>query len=232
MVKRIERETLHDKVYHSIKESIVKNELKPGDKLTIDSLANDLGVSPTPVREALAKLTAQGLVVSSQNKKAEVASITEEDLLEIYEVRKLLEPYSARVAAEEISDDPQLQRKLTDLKNRAEETKEAIKEKEFDEAMFERYMEVDLSLENLIEEALGDLLLHNVLRVIGDHSRRVRTYAEVSEGGQTEDIALKNTEEHLEIMSRMSSGDFDGVEDAVDVHLENAEKRTVNALSE
>lgn len=232
MVERIERETLHDKVYQSIKNSIVRNEFMPGDELTIDSLASDLGVSPTPVREALAKLSARGLVISTQNKKARVASINGSDAREIYEVRKLLEPYATRVAAEEISGDRGLSRMLEDLRDRARRIDEALRGGEMDEHLFERYMEVDLGLEDLIEEALGDMLLSKVLGVIGDHSLRVRTYAEVSEGYETAEIARKNNEEHLEIISSMLEGEGVEIEQSVMNHLENAEERTVEVLVE
>ncbi len=229
MVERIERETLHDKVYQSIKNSIVRNEFMPGDELTIDSLASDLGVSPTPVREALAKLSAQGLVVSTQNKKARVAGITKDDVVEIYEVRKLLEPYATRIAAEEIGGDPGLARRLEELRDRARRIGESLAEGEMDEHLFERYMDVDLGLEDLVEEALGDMLLSKVLGVIGDHSLRVRTFTEVSDGDKT---AEKNNEEHIEIISRMLSGESEEIEGAVKAHLDNAEERTVEALAE
>src|SRR6202035_2268663 len=85
--------------YAVLREAIVTNTLKPGVRLRADDIAKKLGVSKTPVREALRKLEAEGLVVSAGNVLT-VKVLSEQQLLEIYYTREALEGMAARLAAE------------------------------------------------------------------------------------------------------------------------------------
>jgi len=114
-VQKLENATLRERAYNAIKDSILRNELLPGEVLSIDSLAKALGISQTPVREALTKLSADGLLEYERNKGFRVASITEDDVHETYEVRRLLEPYVARLVVNKVPTDPKLRRKLHEL---------------------------------------------------------------------------------------------------------------------
>ncbi len=232
MVGKIPRETLQEKVYESIKDSIVKNELMPGDVLSIDALAEDLGVSPTPVREALAKLSAQGLVKNARNKKARVAPVTREDVLEIYEVRKLLEPYATGMAAEEIEADPKLRAELEKLRDVALEIQQAVEEGSLDSKHYEKNLEVDLGLEETIEMALDDTLLNKILNQVSNHSLRIRSFTEASSNKDAPEIVLTNNEEHLKIIESMLEPDLEKAREAVRTHLENAENRTLEVLEQ
>ena len=232
MVKKVPNETLQEKVYRSLKDSIIKNEMMPGDVLSIDSLSEDMGVSPTPVREALAKLSAQGLVINARNKKARVAPITKADVREIYEVRKLIEPRATEFAAEEIASDQKLKRELEKMKDLAGKIRESAEEGPLDPAQYEDYLKIDLSLEETVEMALGNSLLNNLLAQVSDHSLRIRSFTEASSEEHVPEVVLSNTNEHLEIIEKILSMDGDGVRNAVDEHLENALNRTLKALEE
>lgn len=232
MVERISRETLQEKVYESIKDSIVKNDLMPGDVLSIDALAEDLGVSPTPVREALAKLSAQGLVENARNKKARVAPISREDILQTYEVRKLLEPYATKVAAEEVANDSKLSRELERLKEIALDIQEVADQGPLNSSQYEDYVEVDLGLEETLEMALGDTLLNKMLKQVRNHSLRIRSFTEASSDKNVPEVVKANNEEHLEIINCILEEDFEKSAEAVRQHLNSAENRTLNALED
>jgi DNA-binding GntR family transcriptional regulator len=85
--------------YAVLREAIVTNTLKPGTRLRADELAKKLGVSKTPVREALRKLQAEDLITVSTGNALTVKSISEEQLFEIYYTREALEGMAARLAA-------------------------------------------------------------------------------------------------------------------------------------
>lgn len=93
---------LRDVVFKTLRQAIITGEFKPGERLTEISLANRLGVSRTPVREAIRKLELEGLVVMVPRKGAQVARITEKDLKEVIEVRSALEEFAACLACERI----------------------------------------------------------------------------------------------------------------------------------
>jgi DNA-binding GntR family transcriptional regulator len=89
-----------DTAYAVLREAIVSNVLKPGTRLRADDLAKKLGVSKTPVREALRKLQAEDLITLQPGNALTVKSISEEQLFEIYYTREALEGMAARLAAE------------------------------------------------------------------------------------------------------------------------------------
>jgi DNA-binding GntR family transcriptional regulator len=86
--------------YAVLREAIVTSALKPGTRLRADDLAKKLGVSKTPVREALRKLQAEDLITVQPGNALTVKSISEEELFEIYYTREALEGMAARLAAE------------------------------------------------------------------------------------------------------------------------------------
>ena len=82
---------LRDVVFNTLRQAILKGELKPGERLMEIALAEKLGVSRTPIREAMRKLELEGLVVMIPRRGAQVANITEKDLNDVLEVRIALE---------------------------------------------------------------------------------------------------------------------------------------------
>ena len=93
---------LRDVVFNTLRRAILKGELEPGERLMEIALANKLGVSRTPIREAIRKLELEGLVVMIPRKGAEVARITEKDLRDVLEVRTSLEKLAIELACDRI----------------------------------------------------------------------------------------------------------------------------------
>ena len=93
---------LRDVVFNTLRQAILRGELKPGERLMELKLANKLGVSRTPIREAIRKLELEGLVIMCPRKGAEVAEITEDNLRDVLEVRGALEELAVELACERI----------------------------------------------------------------------------------------------------------------------------------
>ena len=93
---------LRDVVFNTLRRAILRGELKPGERLMEIQLANKLGVSRTPIREAIRKLELEGLVLMIPRKGAEVAEITEKNLRDVLEVRCALEELAVQLACERI----------------------------------------------------------------------------------------------------------------------------------
>jgi DNA-binding GntR family transcriptional regulator len=106
VLPRLKRSTLGDDVYQSLRAAVMEHTLAPGDRMNIDALARELEVSPTPVREALARLESEGLV-----RKRPLAGYTVSPLLtleefgDLFDMRLLLEPAAARWAAVRATDE-------------------------------------------------------------------------------------------------------------------------------
>lgn len=96
---------LRDVVFEHLRNSILNGDLAPGERLMEVQLAEQLGVSRTPVREAIRKLELEGLVVMVARKGAYVADVSVKDILDVLEVRSVLEGLGAALAAERMTDD-------------------------------------------------------------------------------------------------------------------------------
>ena len=100
---------LRDVVFNTLRQAILRGELKPGERLMEIQLANKLGVSRTPIREAIRKLELEGLVLMIPRKGAEVAEITEKSLKDVLEVRRALEELAVEIACEKMTATMQIQ---------------------------------------------------------------------------------------------------------------------------
>jgi GntR family transcriptional regulator, rspAB operon transcriptional repressor len=101
---RHDRRKVTDWVYEELKSAIVDLRLAPGEPLREATLADRLGVSKTPIREALTRLEQEGLVETTSFKGAVVTRYSRQDLVEIYELRELLENAAVRAAAQSMAE--------------------------------------------------------------------------------------------------------------------------------
>lgn len=116
---------LRDVVFNTLRQAILRGELKPGERLMEIQLANKLGVSRTPIREAIRKLELEGLVLMIPRKGAEVAEITEKNMRDVLEVRKALEELAVQLACEKITAE-----EIEEMKKAAEEFRMILKNKD------------------------------------------------------------------------------------------------------
>lgn len=110
-----ETQSLVDRVSHAVRRAILEGRLRPGESLSISDLAADLGVSLSPVREALQRLSGQGLVILRPARTAIVAPLELDDLQELYRLRRLIEVDAAARAASQLSEEQldRLERELS-----------------------------------------------------------------------------------------------------------------------
>ena len=121
-VKMDEYLPLRDVVFKTLRQAILKGELEPGERLMEIQLAERLGVSRTPIREAIRKLELEGLVLMIPRKGAEVARISENNLRDVLEVRRTLEELAVDLACQRMTED-----ELEELKKTQELFAQAIR---------------------------------------------------------------------------------------------------------
>lgn len=147
---------LRDVVFNTLRQAILRGELKPGERLMEIQLANKLGVSRTPIREAIRKLELEGLVLMIPRKGAEVAEITEKNMRDVLEVRKALEELAVQLACEKITAE-----EIEEMKKAAEEFRMILKNKDITEIA-----EADVRFHDIIYMATDNqkliLLLNNL----------------------------------------------------------------------
>lgn len=125
-VPLIQYTTVSDSVYLWIKNAIIQGDFKPGEHIAQESLTKKLGVSRTPVRDAMKRLEAEGLVITRPHCGAVVFQLTRENLNEIYDVRILMEQYCAartciRATAEDIAEIDNINLRMLNYPNTSKE---------------------------------------------------------------------------------------------------------------
>jgi DNA-binding GntR family transcriptional regulator len=121
-VNKYEYLPLRDVVFNTLRQAILRGELKPGERLMEIQLANKLGVSRTPIREAIRKLELEGLVLMIPRKGAEVADISEQSLRDVLEVRRALEELAGSLACDRIKPE-----QIEEMKQAEEAFRESLK---------------------------------------------------------------------------------------------------------
>ncbi len=232
MIKRIvtDDRTLSRQAYHAIREAILSNDLLPNTAISINDLSRRLGVSPTPVREAIKWLEADGLVTSEAYRGIRIAAVSSDDVRDTYEVRLAMEPLVARTAAERALCDRLLLRDLGTLKEKASRLLSAVKRKEQGLAWAAICKEVDLELNEILLRATRNALLRGIFMRVSDHSRRIRTFVEATCDSDISAVVLEMTEEHLDIIKALCEGDGNGAARNVRAHLRSARRRTLESL--
>ena len=147
---------LRDVVFNTLRQAILRGELKPGERLMEIQLANKLGVSRTPIREAIRKLELEGLVLMIPRKGAEVAEITEKSLRDVLEVRRALEELSVQLACEKITKE-----EIRELERVAKEFQQVVKSSDITEIA-----EVDVRFHDIIYTATDNQKLIQLLSLI------------------------------------------------------------------
>jgi len=223
MVRHLTRQTLKDKAYEEIKSAIIKNEMRPGQLLSIDGLAAMLDTSPTPVREALAVLSSEGLVSIEPHRRLRVFPLTEEAIKEAYEVRLVLEVWAARETSRKVESSPALRRSLQALRTAVTR----MLDQSPGELPKEASVGVDLKLHDILTGSVDNKLMRELLDLMGSRSMRIRTYVESDREPRNESVITK---EHLEIIQQLLAGNSRMAQKAVVSHLRRAEERTLKTL--
>ncbi len=197
---------LRDVVFNTLRRAILKGELKPGERLLEVKLAKKLGVSRTPIREAIRKLELEGLVRMIPRRGAEVAEITEKSLLDVMEVRKALEELCVELACERITEE-----ELAQLKEAAEEFKEIVTSKDIT-----RIAEKDVHFHDLIYRATDNEKLIQLLNNLREQMYRYRV-----EYLKSDTVYLQLIAEHQEIINDLENRSPEAAKRIMGSHIAN-----------
>ena len=197
---------LREVVFLRLRQAILRGELQPGDRLMEISLASQLGVSRTPVRDALHKLEKEGLVNMVPRCGAEVANITDKDMRDVLEVRTTLEELAVELCIERINDDG-----IKRLKAANKTFKEKVEEGEL----------------LLIAEA--DVAFHDIIYSITENRRLLEIISELRENLyryrleylKNESARLVLVKEHDNIIKFITEKNTDKCKKAIRSHIEN-----------
>jgi len=206
---------LRDVVFKTLRQAILKGELKPGERLLEIHLANKLGVSRTPIREAIRKLELEGLVIMVPRRGAQVAQITEKSLSDVLEVRRALDELAVELACERIGEEEKIE-----LQNACVNFEKAVETKDY-----HKIAEADVAFHDIIFQASGNMRLKQMVNNLAEQMYRYRFEYIKDESQHTMLI-----EEHRKIYDSIVKNQVKAAKDAICLHIENQEKSIIRQI--
>lgn len=208
---------LRDVVFNTLRQAIITGEFAPGERLMEISLANRLGVSRTPVREAIRKLELEGLVIMIPRKGAQVARITEKNLRDVIEIRTVLEEFAAVLACERID-----QSGLHDLRQAHEDFIHSVENGDILDIV-----DKDETFHDTIFRATNNDRLISIINNLREQFYRYRME-------YVKDIRQRSNlvEEHRELLDAISSRDSIKAKELMKTHLLNQQQEVINNIQE
>lgn len=201
--------SLSSRVFHTIRENILSGKYVTEEELKEKTIGEELGVSRTPVREALRQLELEGLVTIIPNKGAYVVGISQKDIRDIYEIRSRLEGLCASWAAKNIT------------KEQLDELEENIYLSDFHSAKgnSEQVVELDNKFHEILYNASASKELRHVLLDFHHYVQRVRKITLA-----VPERAIDSNKEHRKIVEALKARDAAQAEKLANVHMMNTIK--------
>ena len=206
---------LRDVVFKTLRKGILTGELKPGERLMEIHLANRLGVSRTPIREAIRKLELEGLVTMVPRRGAEVANITEKNLKDVLEVRQALESLAIELACERITEENK-----EELRQKLDQVETAVRTGDTG-----AIASADVAFHDAIVEFSGNMRLIQLVGNLGEQMYRYRFEY------------IKDVSKHSQIMSEhrimfdsIMENDRAKAARIVKVHINNQEEAIMRQI--
>ncbi len=209
--------SLEEKIYSLLEEAILTGEYHRGDSMTETTLAKKLGVSRTPIRSALHRLSEEGLVEIKPNRGAVVVGVSDEDLIDTYRIRMRLEGLASAMAAERMTDEA-----LAEL----EETL-SLSEFYLSRGNADKLKELDTEFHVIIYRSSGNRMLSKILTEL---HRNIRSYRKMSLSvpGRLE----HSVNEHRAIFEAIKTRDSELADKLTFAHIEKAMENSIKATKE
>ncbi len=202
--------TLSDQAYTTIKAAVMSNQLKPGEVLTTEALAAQLGISRTPITIALNRLAQEKIVVPQENKTMVVSTITQKDIDDVTAVRRILEPEAVRMLKGRLNAE-----NIGEL--RAIQQNRRIYMEQGD---IRSFIEADHIYHMKLVSFTGNDYLYATLEQLDEVTNRFLILS-----GTVRKHMHVAYEEHEEIIRYLEQGDFDGAANALLKHIDNVDVR-------
>ncbi|MGW0559280.1 GntR family transcriptional regulator [Streptomyces sp. NPDC003016] len=208
---------LADRAYEELKSAVLANRLRPGDALSVPALATGMGISRSPVREAVQRLIHDGLASHVPHRGAVVSTVDVEDVRQLYAVREVMEGLAARLATERLDATG-----VAELRELLEQH-ERVVASDFEE---QAHIEMDMAYHRLIREVAGNPHLTAALDTI-----QGKAHLALHSLWRSPEAPRLAVQEHRRIFEAMTSGDPDAAEHAAREHIRRLRIRLSQAVA-
>ncbi|WIY82848.1 GntR family transcriptional regulator [Propionimicrobium sp. PCR01-08-3] len=227
-VRTLQRKVLRDTVYESLVSMLMSGSLAPETPLSIDGLAAELGVSPTPVREALVHMERTGLVTRAPLRGYRVAPpLTPDQIGQLCDTRLILEPGALILAFKRVDElGPALAKAHTKHEKSAKAVAGIVPDKTTMNA-YRDYMDADWAFHNTIFRFTDNVYLQNTADQLPAHLHRLRQ--SVRRGINDSELAVS---EHAAVLAAVEAHDLETARQALYDHISNVKDRSLRDESD
>jgi len=202
-------ELLNQKVYHILRKAIIRGDIKPNSKLSLTEIAKSLGVSNTPIREAVNKLESEGLINIIPNKGIIVKENNIDDFKEILQIRAFLDGLIVKIALQKIAD-----KEIDEIMEIIHEMEQCVKE---DNRI--TYNDLDIKFHDIFLNIAGNNTLKEIYNKLTEQGYRFRLRTL-----KITDRMNKSLEEHKEIAFNVKERNLDEAVRVSQKHIESISK--------
>lgn len=199
---------LKEQAYNYLKKAIITCKLRPGSNISETEIALEMGISRTPVREAILRLSQEGFIMIYPRRGMVVSPITVQDIHEVFQIRKMIEPYTAVRVSKIMSRDYLL--KINDKFNQFISPPE--------NGSYEEYLDLDLEFHQYIIESSKNKKLIGFMKRIYELEYRIKALSTI----EPEDVEERSKPEHNAIIEALLDNNESEIERLLNVHLDNA----------
>jgi DNA-binding GntR family transcriptional regulator len=217
----ISHQQINERIYELLLSKIVTQELTPGQKLqSVEEIASALGVSRTPVKDAVNRLAVEGLLTIIPRKGTFVTDVTPEGIEELFDVRLMMELHAAALALERITDEEI--EKLSQLLLSCQKLVDGDRYMDY-----EAFLDLDTDFHLSLFQSAGNSLLLKLYEGINLHLQVVRAYQKAPGAAAG---AAATQAEHNAILSALRGRDVGALQDALTAHITNRRAQFTRAL--
>jgi DNA-binding GntR family transcriptional regulator len=215
---RLVRTDLNEQAYQWVRERLLARHFGPGEKLGLQALADELGVSRSPVHQALTRLVSEGLVTATRGRGYRVRPLTPRLMAETHDARAALELYAVEETIGMVGPDS-----LTALRRALARTIEPVRDGELVDKL--AYLRANEAFHELIVDLPGNAVVSEMYRRLNAHRLMERAYLslDVSEAGNS-------SAEHTEIVAAIEAGDLQRARAAVRANAETGKRLATKAI--
>jgi DNA-binding GntR family transcriptional regulator len=215
---KLEAIPLNDQVFNEIRRAIISGVVAPGARLVISELASSFGTSLTPVKEAVAKLEAEGLVTVTPRVGTFVSSLEYDEVKELFEVRLMIELYAAEKNVELITES-----QIQNLNRLVSELASHVDGNHY--TNFSEYIEKEYYFHQHFVELCGNRRLLSIYRKLDAHLMITRAYYLKRVEG-----AVQATKEHQTIVQYLEEGDLESLQKLLRDHVSHGMTNVLQAM--
>jgi DNA-binding GntR family transcriptional regulator len=215
---RLVRVDLNEQAYQWVRERLLARQFGPGEKLSLQALADELGVSRSPVHQALTRLVSEGLVTASRGRGYQVRPLTSRLMQETHDARVALELFAVEETAGKVATEA-----LAALRSALERTIEPVRDGELVDKL--AYLRANETFHELIVDLPGNSVVSEMYRRLNVHRLMERAYValDVSAAGDS-------SAEHTEIVEAIEAGDLERARAAVRANAETGKRLAIEAI--